>query len=266
MKAAFVYRPGGPHRRFWGLAFLEGLERHGFEVQAYENFNPKPVDLLVIWGIRNAGTIRKQKEAGGEVCVLERGYIGDREKWTSVSFGGGLNNRGTFRGPLSDGSRWENLWSQKLMPWKEDKEGYALLLGQVPTDSAVSGAGVPAWYVKTTKALIKKGIEVRFRPHPLARNVFVHGAPNSLGNLQQAFSEAAFALTWNSNSALDAVIAGVPTITADPGAMAWDVTGHDVLEFPPTPDRTAWCHKMAWCQYNEEELRSGFCWDQVKHG
>lgn len=264
MKVGFVARNGMAHHRQWGGAFLEGAKRHGHEVSMDENALSHPVDLMVTWGVRNVGAIRRQLEAGGEVCVIERGYIGDRMKWTSVSFGGGLNGRGLFRGPLHDPERWNTLWSDLLQGWRM-KGGYALILGQVPTDSSISGKGVPLWYAKITKGLKKKGIEPRFRPHPLARNVFIAGARVlGGGSLSQALEGCSFAITFNSNSALDAVIAGVPTITADPGAMAWDVTSHSIDDPLITPDRTDWCSKIAWCQYNEDEMRSGFCWDMVK--
>lgn len=266
MKASLVYRNGLAHHKQWGGAFLEGLKKHGWEVDSHENalgsFG-RP-DLLVVWGIRGVGAIRRQIESGGEVCVLERGYVGDRQKWTSVSFGGGLNGRGIFRGPLRDPERWETLWADKLQQWRM-KGGYALILGQVPTDSSISGRGVPVWYAKLSKALRKKGIEARFRPHPHARQVFVAGAKTlGGGSLQQAFDGCSFAITFNSNSGLDAVLAGVPTVTGDIGAMAWDVTSHSIDEPLITPERDTWCHKIAWCQYNEDELRSGFCWDMVK--
>jgi hypothetical protein len=44
--------------------------------------------------------------------------------------------------------------------------------------------------------------------------------------------------------------------------MAWDVTGHE-LEMPPTPDRTAWAHALAWKQWSREEMESGFCQEAI---
>lgn len=263
MKVSLIYRAGLPHHKRWGGNFIEGLKRHGHEVNAYEGNGPL-ADLLVVWGIRQPNIIRQQKASGGEVCVLERGYVGDRMAWTSVSFGGGLNGRGTFRGPLTDPSRWNSLWPHLTLPWRR-QAGYALLLGQVPTDSAVSGLGAPLWYAKVVKALRQAGHEVRFRPHPQARNVLIAGAKTlGGGTLSQALQGCSFAVTFNSNSGLDAVLEGVPTITGDIGAMAWDVTSHSPEEPLITPDRTSWCHRIAWCQYSEEEMRSGYCWDMVK--
>jgi hypothetical protein len=85
-------------------------------------------------------------------------------------------------------------------------------------------------------------------------------------SLEADLSGAAIVVTWNSNSGLDAVINGVPTVTMDKGAMAWDVTGHSLGEVPPTPDRTAWCHALAWKQWSKGEMVSGECWEAVGRG
>ena len=64
------------HQQSWGGAFAEGLSHHGWRVSLQGH--PGPCDMLVLWGVRNQLAIKAQKRAGGEVCILERGYVGDR--------------------------------------------------------------------------------------------------------------------------------------------------------------------------------------------
>jgi hypothetical protein len=221
--------------------------------------------LLVLWGVRRDAAIKQQKRAGGDVCILERGYLGDRHEWTSVSFGGGLNGRGIFRGPFHDASRWETNFAHLMKPWKGITGGYALILGQVPGDMSVKGQVVlPAFYAQAAAAFNKVGFITKFRPHPKAnRRERCNGAQAIGGSLEEALAGAAVTISYNSNSTVDAVLAGVPSVAMDQGSMAWDVTGHK-LEYPASPDRTHWAYALAWKQWRLEEMRSGYCWDAVR--
>jgi hypothetical protein len=261
-----------PHQQSWGGAFGEGLKRHGWFVTHAPV--PQSCDLLVMWGVRHQPWIAAQKAAGGEVCILERGYVGDRFAWTSVSFGGGLNGRGIFHMPGdADASRWERHFAQLMRPWdprpicpSNRTSAYALLIGQVPGDNSLRGVDIDAWYRDTAAEAARVGWPVRFRPHPVAvqRGIAgdVAGAPTLAGSLDEALAGAAACITWNSNTAVESVLAGVPTIACDEGSMAWPVCGHAVGPIP-SPDRRPWVHWLAWCQWTIEEMRSGDCWAAV---
>lgn len=220
----------------------------------------------MLWGVRRQQDIKTQKQRGGEVCILERGYLGDRFKWTSVSFGGGLNGKGEFRGTLDDPARFRRHFGELMQPWRR-QDGYALLIGQVPGDMSLAGADVVRWYRRTAGDLEAAGFDVRFRPHPVAENrglrVRVPGVKLATGTLQEALDGAAVCVTFNSNTGVDAVLAGVPTITADRGSMAWEVTTHSVAEGVITPDREAWAARLAWKQWTLDEMSSGECWARV---
>lgn len=252
------------HQQSWGGAFGEGLKRHGWRVTA--GSTPAACDLLVMWGVRNQPWIAAQKAAGGEVCILERGYVGDRFVWTSVSFGGGLNGRGVFRGPFQDGRRWERHFAGLMQPWRRIDDGYALIIGQVPGDMSLAGIDAAGWYRKAARVLSARGLAVRFRPHPQCvqrgKVEHVEGVRLAEGDLAEALAGAAMAVTINSNTGVEAALAGCPVTAADSGSMAWDVSGRDVDEVV-TPDRTAWAHALAWKQWRRDELVTGECWAAV---
>lgn len=258
MKTAFIVATRAEHHTTWGGAFKAGLERHGWRVEMGEIY--RPADLAVFWGVRRVGSIATQRNRGA-VCILERGYIGNRHEWTSVSFGGGLNGRGRFYGPFDDKSRWERNFAHLMKPWRRS-DGYALVLGQVPTDMSLVGTDGPKFWRHAQEELGRKGFEVRFRPHPLADR---RAPPKDGPSIEQDLAGARFAVAWNSNSTVDAVLAGVPSITMDEGAMAWPVTGHS-LDEPPTPDREEWAHALAWKQWRLDEMKTGFCWESVGDG
>jgi len=256
------------HQHSWGNLFAEGMRRHGWNAQL--SAASGECDLLVVWSARQQSVINAQLARGGRVCVLERGYVGDRFAWTSVSFGGGLNGRGVFHGPLDDGSRWEQNFVNLMRSWQGPSQGYVLIMGQVRTDFAVRGVDTLAWYAKAAEELRAKRHEVFFRQHPdeVRRRMMpqrVPGAPNLGGTLEAAMAGARRVVTFNSNSAVDSVLAGVPTVAMDQGSMAWDVTGHRVAD-EITPDRQKWAKALAWKQWGMEEFKSGDCWHHVQAG
>ena len=244
------------HGMRWSEAFAKGLRRHGFTMR-----DDRP-DLLVMWSARQQSMIADQLALGGEVCILECGYIGDRLEWASASLGGGLNGRGRFGQPRDDGERFENIWGD-LTPWK-DPGGYALICGQIPGDMSVKGVNLGAVYRDAAEQCRSMGFEPVFRPHPLGVRPPPPGVDVLEGDLETALSGAAFVVSWNSNSGVDAALAGVPVVALDQGSMAWEIASHHVAP-PWRPDRRQWAHALAWKQWTIDEMASGLTWDVLKH-
>ena len=73
--------------------------------------------------------------------------------------------------------------------------------------------------------------------------------------LDEALDKAGLVVTYNSNSGVDAVLAGVPTYAADPGSMVWDVSSREFL--PTTPDRAIWSQRMSFTQWLPDEIEKG---------
>lgn len=259
-RAVVVVRESLPHHKSFGGAMAAGLRRHGWITEI--STGDKPCDLLIMWGVRNRGMSQRQRDAGGEVCILERGYLGDRFDMTSVSFGGGLNGRGEFRVPAdADGSRFASL-GLPLRPWRQN-DGPAVIMGQVPGDNSLLGVEFGRWVSDAAAASRAAGFEVVFRQHPghRARGSGCYGLPEITGTLGEALDIAGLVVTFNSNSGVDAVLAGVPTVAMDAGSMVRDVAAHDIAV--TTPERGPWAARLAWCQYSKAELESGFAAEAV---
>jgi len=256
-KAVIVANERAPHHLSFGAAFMAGLLRRGWRAEM--STSDKPCDLLVRWGVRDRAMIQRQRDAGGEVCILERGYLGDRFEWTSVSFGGGLNGRGRFVIPghaAYDMTRFRAV--AELQPWHLDSDGYALIMGQVPGDQSLKHVNFEKWVRETGTELAAAGWPVRFRPHPGNRGGQEYPGVKPLrGTLAEALAGAGLVVTFNSNSGVDAVLAGRPTVAMDEGSMVRPVAAHDMRVI--APDRSAWAARLAWCQYRRDEMESGFC-------
>jgi hypothetical protein len=265
--ALIVVRSKLGHQREFGGAFAEGLERHGWRVEFATDY--RKADLVVMWGVRRGDRMARAKADGCKVCILERGYLGDRFEWTSVSFGGGLNGRAEFRGPFGDPSRWNKNFADLMRDYDPPKDGYGLIMGQVPGDMSIKHANIDQWYGQTAKALEKIGWSVRFRPHPLAGrrsgNRRAGHLKEASGTLCEALRGAGVVVTFNSNSGVDAALCGRPVIAFDPGSMVYEIAGHQVDEIRE-PDRTAWAHALAWKQWTRDEMASGECWGAISDG
>lgn len=254
-------RPGGFQANH-GNALAQGAKKHGVKVKMQPMGAAIGTHHVACWGWRIGQYL---KTASRQVLVMERGYIGDRFAWTSLGWNG-LNGRATFN-PKNDPARFNENFSALMKPWKPEGGEYVLLIGQVPGDASLAGRDLKPWYEQAAETAAKEyHLPVRFRPHPLAARrgaiLPVKGAPFINGTLDSALSKAAVVVTYNSNTAVDAVLAGVPTVTQNAGSMAREVSGHTIGD-RVTPDREEWAARLAWCQWSIEELRSGVAWETV---
>lgn len=174
--------------------------------------------------------------------LVDRCSFGDTEKFVSLVWNG-HGRRGDHRTPGQvDASRWEAM-GVELRPWRKHYLR-VVLCGQTETYSP-HYAALSQWYEQVEAT--------HFRPHP--------ADPYSNGRnlpILTNFDNAA-AVTLNSSIGVQCVLDGVPTVTMDEGSMAWDVTGHS-LEDIRRPDRLPWCHRLAWTQWSDDEIKEGTPW------
>lgn len=263
MKIGIIVSRTAPHQIRTANALVSGMPP-GDSAQIFHSDSDftgrKDCDAVCLWGWRRGKSFR---DLGFNVLVMERAYLADRFTYVSLGWNG-LNGRAQW--PVnSDPSRWEQQFSHLMQPWRETPGKYALLIGQVPTDTACRNIDMESWLPEMARKLHQRGHDVLFRPHPDAKNVRVRGSMRSVSKeLSADLSGASVTVTYNSNSAVESVLAGVPTITLDKGSMAWEVCSHSLEEAVCTPDRTSWAHSLAWRQWLPDEIASGRAWPHVK--
>jgi hypothetical protein len=179
-------------------------------------------------------------EKGGDYLLVDRCSFGDTNQWVTL-VRNGHGRRGEHRVP--DGApadRWER-YGVPVKPWQTGSR--RVLCGQTESWSP-HHLNLTNWYrqVKAT----------HFRKHPRGDN------PTKLPEARD-WTDCGMAITLNSSVGVDAVLAGVPTVTMDQGAMAWDVAGHTPNEIR-TPDREPWLHWLAWTQWTHDEINEGTPW------
>jgi len=274
------------------FAFGEGLKRHGWEVSSGEASEYRGSDLIVQWNVRHDALLLNSR--GAETCILETSYLEPRRDYVSVSFGTAINNRNRFYGPFDDPSRWDERFAKALKPYPDETDGPVLIMGQMPGDMAVKPYVNFFDWVYDVYRHYKERYDVRFRPHPGMKlpvkpkahkwaKVCVHpdefdlwrgwerAIPDGLQmdmsrGLEDALAGARHVVTFNSNSGVDAVLAGRPAIAIDRGSMAWPVAGHKLDEVfaPDEASRLQWARALAWKQWTRDEIESGRAWEYVR--
>lgn len=251
-----IYVCGSGHQLEHAEALSAGLRRHG-RSSAIQHRGTHPSGTQVAcWGWRVGQGLRAQ---GLDVLVMERGYIGDRFAYTSLAWNG-LNGCAEPQQP-GDGDRFARF-EHLMQPWNPAGD-YALVIGQVRGDMSLQGRDLSGWYAEQARMY---SCPVLFRPHPetIRRN---HpwgcpaGAKMTRRDLADDLRGARFVSTWNSNTGVDAILAGKPTFVADRGSMAWDVRVQD--DYTAEPDRLTWARALAWRQWSLDEIRSGEAWAHV---
>lgn len=252
-----------PHQVEAGNALIAGFRCHGIRTTNTAYACGVTEQVVACWGWRIGKLLAVQ---GRRVLVMERGYVGDRMKWTSLAWDG-LNGRGEVPAVDDGGQRWRKHFGGLMKPWRADGS-VVVVMGQVPGDASIEGVDIDGWYEKACQAAKRFGLPVMFRPHPVAIQSGHHGGPAGVtvlrGSLEQALLVARYVVTYNSNSGVDAVLAGVPTVACDVGSMAWKVCGRSLEADPPSPDRSAWCSALAWRQWTHDEIERGEAWDYLR--
>lgn len=236
-----------------------GFQAHGIQPLWRRRTQWESSDLAVIWGHKATMQIREQRRAGRDYLIMEHGYFGDRiTKFMSLGFNG-LNGYAEFHAVGMPGDRWAKH-GMPVSPWKTGGD-YILVMGQVTGDASLATCpDYPAWLREVCEAAKGYGLPVRYRPHPLQRAAEVPPTPVMGGSLEDALAGAAAVIAWNSNSLVDAVLAGVPVIAGDRGSMAWPVAAHEVGAELVRPEREQWLHDLAYCQWTQTEIGSGEAW------
>lgn len=199
-------------------------------------------------------TLWRAIEATGPFLLVDRCSFGDPGRYVSL-VRDGHGRRGDHRVPqVRDGSRWERH-GISVQPWRSLVGSRRILCGQTETYSP-HYAAPEDWYDRAGPSC------THFRPHPSAAAGLARPCAAARLPVAGTWDDARAVVTLNSSVAVESVLAGIPTVTMDEAAMAWDVTGHDP-DAEATPDRTAWAHWLAWTQWSHDEIEEGIPWPRL---
>ena len=278
-KIKFVIRnwrnPLNTHQPFYANALLKGMHKCGFtNSMIAHDFVPEPdLDLACVWAHKQPQIFEHQKKRNKPYLILERAYIADRFHWVSLGYNG-LNGIANFlNNDITDMTRWNKHFSHLVKPWRVKKDGYALVIGQVPGDWAIRHTNINQWYEDVIAELNRRDIPVVFRPNKMfgpqvkIKNKALKFTYDPIEDLEESLSHARCCVTYTSNSAVIAAVNGVPSVSCHPISMTYDkVSSTSLNNLDYTPDRSDWFAKMAYCQWLPEELEDGTAWEHLKYG
>jgi hypothetical protein len=140
--------------------------------------------------------------------------------------------------PPDGAARLAEFYPDGVVPVTAKKDGYILVIGQVPNDSQLAESEIqsPLLLQRRVRAAMPKSVDAYFRPHPQCSNVTVPAhklvlpllspvsgeaaneyrkSKTGLG-LAEAMAGARFVITINSTAGNEALAAGVPVLAFGP--------------------------------------------------
>jgi len=218
----------------------EGLKAIGIDA-GITSSRTRESDVAILLGT----TLWREVEGTGKYLLVDRCSFGDTNQWVSLVWNG-HGRRGDHRVPEDLGDRWERI-QVPIEPWRKPQEGDRVVLCGQHLPYTPCYRDLEAWYAAVPNA-------THFRPHPHGTN------PTGLPNWRH-FGGVGLMVTLNSSIAVEAVMLGIPAVTMDGAAMAWDVTSH-IPEVAWHCDRMDWLHWLAWTQWHHDEIRAG---EPIRH-
>lgn len=256
MKISVLANTRAKHQLIHQFSFIKGCIKAGIRVLTVANEYVIRTDAVVCWGWRKG---KRLQDLGYKVLVMERGYIGDRFKYTSLGWNG-LNNFANYAEYPDDNGKRFLEHGGVLKPWKKAGK-YILICGQVKHDMSLRGQDIMPWYKMAAQEASKHyNLPVYFRPHPLEKPdgyKKIEGVQNITGSLADNLSDALFTIAYNSNTCLDSILEGVPCFAGDKGTMAWDLCMKDLKQLY-YPSREKLVNQIAFKQFTLKEIEEGW--------
>jgi hypothetical protein len=202
------------------------------------------------------------------------------EQWNKFSWNSFFMDEGLFPYDVSY-NRWEELskkFNIKLHEWQ--RRGDAILFNlQKDGDSALNRLTYnDIDYKEFIAEKIKEIQKISDRPliirgHPLDQIVVPY--------LQKLFPKLEYSVkrplyddldrawcmvTYNSTSCVESSLYGTPTIVLDSSAVSTEISQTHLKQIEDNwePDRTEWCKKIAFHQWQGCELTDGYVWNLLK--
>jgi hypothetical protein len=254
-------------------AFYDGCKADDKWIGSLDHYEPS--DIAVVFGTykkdvpvsyRRGHVVHEQERLGLDTIIVETGYInrGARADHHYAVGLNGLNGRADFKNKNSPDDRAGRFISN-LKPWRKDGD-HILMCGQVPWDASVQHINFQKWAQETAETIV--GLTNRriiYRPHPLAKTQTPWGASESKNYwLEDDLENCWCVVTFNSNSGVDAIMAGIPSVACDEGSMIMPVaTGLGAINTPNKPNRIQWLSDLCYAQWTPAEMMEGKTWDHI---
>ena len=270
-----IYSPGPPSKSHYLISKLgNALRGRGHSIGerffgAYQEWEPADIVITVGWNGLILRIHDDQIATGRNSLSLSDGYV--VRGWEEGQYFGVTKN-----GLHAYGDRVENCPDDRLrilenkglqvLPWRDDSKSNHIL---------ICHQDVPDYRGRDRQPFFNEAIEmIRMQSD---RPIIVRAHPRAISGIPESWNQYGFTVskssldedlknchalvTYDSNAATEAVIAGVPAFTHGK-TMADPVANFDIMniEDPSMPDRHQWLCNLAYSQWTQEELGSLLPW------
>lgn len=296
----FLESAGNFEEREILLKFFEGIKNSSSRLEGVKslidiNHHYTDCDIAVILGswknrdrdhhaVRNSVVENSRCFVVIETPLLNR-LVGSTNTYHRIGINGFLNNHGRFYISNQPSDRRENL-GIKWNGWNNKKDGYILLMLQLPGDASLRGINIYDWATQTISRIRKyssKKIVVRTHPahnlkdtdeyykfsyNLLTKHKDVEFSLGTEKTIQEDLDNAYCTIAYTSGSSIDSIIAGVPVLTGDPGNFAFEISSNYVedienLKLAPNDVVEQWINNLAYSQWSVEEIKNGTAWNHL---
>lgn len=270
-------------------SLIDGFLKHGEDITVYdtaETTGPHPCDLAVFVGVRlTSQRVNKAAQAAGQkVMLLDKGYYrrGAYHRFAVGGFQPYYLGKGN-----TDPSRLNVLFPEgSITPRHEGRRYKVVYVEQTKKYYDFQGLGEIGGYcaricARVTELIKDTELELFYRPKACARKGSdYHGMPIPPPDSRYSdpdtepfwsmFPETHCMLVDGTNAGVEAAMARVPILAINgPACPLSDMVStslDDILEpkLPPLQQLSDRLAELAWCQYTNEEIASGYAWDHLK--
>ena len=258
----------------------QGLRREDdeFKILPKEDFHPEQlegVDVVFTGRVVTSGYIMEACAARGiNFIYFDKGYFhrGWKTDDPDIYYRFSINSfqpLSYFQAIPRPADRWNKL-GIRLKPRTRGER--ILITGCSQKFSNLHGFSNED-FIRNTVERLKKFTKrpIVYRPKSSDR----HAAPVSGAlfshhqcKIEEELKNAHAVVTFSSNTAADALIAGVPAFVLGP-SIARPLSNTDLSQienacFPSDKERLQWCHDLAYCQWRVGEMEDGSLWRELK--
>lgn len=130
-----------------------------------------------------------------------------------------------------------------------NKDGYALIIGQMPNDKALFGSNHEKWLKEQIAYYTNKGFDILYREHPRGGLQF-NNVKVSHNSLAEAIDDAKLVVCYTSNTGHEALLSGVPVVS-DSRSAYYELTGETI---PSIDKRREYFSRLAYGQWLVSEM------------
>lgn len=226
--------------------------------------------------------------------VVETPLLGRQVHQTNtqhrIGVNGFLNHSGTFYISKHSDDRVKKL-NLQWNGWKNNPAGDIILMLQLPGDASLRGADIyqfGLWAYKNIRRYSNKNIIIRTHPHhnpkgldevhKFISDIALMDDPNVkvvVGSKERTLADdlknAYCTVSYSSGSAIDSVLAGIPTVALDPANFTYGISSNyiehidgDNLRKADEADMKQWLNNLSYSQWSVEEMLTGRAWNHIK--